>query len=152
MISGNYDFKKDVVIGQDGEQVIKNHLISIGYEFIKFNKTKEYDLLMKYNNKEIKFEIKTDVFPRDTGNIAIEFESRGYPSGIESTESDVFLTYFFHLSEMWIISTTKLKRLLKQKSEKFKIVENVGDKDSKTKLYLLNKNVWKKHFKAIRLN
>jgi len=124
-IKGNYNFKQDILQGEKGEEIIKNILVNMGFVFIKYNKDNKFDLLMKYNNKPVTYEIKTDIYPKNTGNLVVEFECRGKPSGIAITEADYFVTYFPHLNEIWNIKTNILRELIKQYNPK--ISENSGD-------------------------
>ena len=67
------------------------------------NNDKRFDIDLQYGqvferkvadmlqNKKIEVKTERDMW-KQTGNIAIEFESRGKPSGINSTEAD----YWFH--------------------------------------------------------
>jgi hypothetical protein len=99
------------------------------------------------NNKEVTYEIKTDVKCAplfDTGNIFIEFESRGKLSGISVTEADWFVTYFKYLGEIWFIKTNKLIKLIKNND--FPIFFNAGDIGSQTHGYLINRRTFKKYF------
>lgn len=43
---------------------------------------------------EAKVEVKHDKEGRDTGNLALEFEYKGEPSGIEATEADLWVHWF----------------------------------------------------------
>ena len=143
---GNYNFNKDILQGEKGEEVIKNILVNMGFVFIKYNKDNKFDLLMEYNNRQITYEIKTDIYPKNTGNLVIEFECRGKLSGISVTKADYFVTYFPHLNEIWNIKTSILIKLINQ--HKPRISENSGDKGSNTKLYILNKNKFRNYFKV----
>ena len=58
----NFDY--DLVIGQKGEKLV-DHIF-----------------------KNATVEVKRDFWTGTTGNIAVEFESRGKPSGISKTKSD----------------------------------------------------------------
>lgn len=149
--NGKYDFSRDINFGEKGEQDIINILIKLGFTFI--HKTEgcdsRYDLLMEFNEKLISYEIKTDIYPFDTGNIVVEFECRGKPSGIAVTEADYFTTYFPHLGEIWNIRTDELKKLIETKS--FPIFFNSGDVESNTKLYKINKKRYQHLFKVHKL-
>lgn len=148
-ISGNYNFRKDIKLGEQGEVEIKEYLENLGYKYICDNKDYRYDLIMEYNSKQYSYEIKTDIYPRDTGNLAIEVESRGKPSGIMVTEADFFVYYFKHQREIWNIRTKKLKDLIKNGN--FYLAENSGDRGSNTKLYLLKKSIVKPFFKIHKI-
>mgnify|MGYP003636664967 FL=1 len=68
----NFDY--DLVIGQKGEKLV-DHIF-----------------------KNATVEVKRDFWTGTTGNIAVEFESRGKPSGISKTKSDY---YAFVLAEQF---------------------------------------------------
>ena len=148
-MKGELDFKKDVSKGEIGEGIVKDYLVGLGFEFLNYNKDNKYDLKTSFNNKEITYEVKTDIYPKDTGNIVIEFESRGKPSGVSVTEADYFVTYFYHFGEIWNISTEKLKLMIWYL--KPRIIEQAGDLNSKTKLYVFKKAQISNFFKIHKI-
>jgi hypothetical protein len=85
---------------------------------MKYNNDFKYDLKVgqvgeKYLNKILsgkKIEVKTDLQAHRTGNIFIEYYSRGKKSGISTTESD---WYCFVLSneKLVLIKTSELKAI-----------------------------------------
>jgi len=86
----NNDFKYDLEIGLEGERIVD-------------------DL---FKNKRI--EVKRDSWIGRSGNIAIEYESRGKPSGIAKTQADYWLFIFSKEYEdkvMLIVETNKLKKV-----------------------------------------
>jgi hypothetical protein len=58
---------------------------------LEYGKVREKQVADMLQNKKIEVKSERDMWQR-TGNIAIEFESYGKPSGIAATESD----YWFH--------------------------------------------------------
>ena len=65
----------------------------------------EAGLADTFENKKI--EVKRDLKAKDTGNIFIEYESRGKPSGLASTQSDF---YCFVVEDLHImLPTSQLK-------------------------------------------
>lgn len=140
---GNYNFNEDIILGEEGEGVIINDLISMGATYDSSNKTNTYDILVSFNGKKIRYECKTDFFD-DTGNMFIETSCRGKASGIEVTKANWFVTYFKKLNEIWYIKTDKLKRILKE--HKHKEATQCGDNWSNTKGVLLNKNMFRDEF------
>lgn len=145
--SGNYNFKKDIITGEHGEDFVRDFMINKGYDFVSDNKDNKYDLLMSFEEKEIKYEVKTDVLlspQNDTGNIVVEFESRGKPSGISVSEAEYYVYYMPKLNEIWNIKMDDLKNLIK--SNNFKEVVG-GDEGSDTKMYLINRRRYKNHFR-----
>lgn len=147
-VKSEKNFKKDINIGEDGEGFIKHFLIDKGYEFISENKDYRYDLLMSYKEREVTYEIKTDVYvspEKDTGNLVVEYESRGKDSGINVTEADYYVYYMPKLNEIWNISMQDLRQLISDNNFK-KVVG--GDEGSDTKMYLIKRAKYKKYFKV----
>lgn len=82
----NSNFKYDLKVGQEAEQALGDIL----------------------ENKTI--EVKRDLKAKTTGNVFVEFESRGKPSGIATSEADFWC---FALEERYvIISADELKKLV----------------------------------------
>ncbi len=141
----NYDFRKDLVIGEEGEKVIINDLISLGAVYESENKTNSHDVIVSFKDKQISYECKTD-FYRDTGNIFIETECRGKPSGISVTKAEWFVTYFKRLNEIWYIKTDKLKQLIYNNLSSHSYRTGVGDANSNTCGYLIKKELFRNEF------
>lgn len=139
----NYNFRKDIVIGEDGEQVMIDDLISMGATYDSSNKTNSHDVIINYKDKQISYECKTDVYD-DTGNMIIETSCRGKDSGILVTKAEWFVTYFKKLNEIWYIRTSKLKEILATHVHEKR--NNIGDAGSNTEGYLLNKNKFRDEF------
>lgn len=85
----NNDFRYDLKVGQVAETLLA-------------------DLL---ENKKI--EVKRDLRALETGNIYIEYESRGKRSGIAKSEADYYC-YFISDSRMFLITTGDLKTLCRK--------------------------------------
>lgn len=80
------------------------------------------------------FEVKNDELAEDTGNVGIEFECRGKPSGIVTTKSDYWVHRYdgrFHF-----ILTTKLRRIVGDIAH---VEVYGGDIGSGTRMYLIRK-------------
>jgi hypothetical protein len=148
----NLNFKLDLKLGNDGEEIVKKFLESKNHQFVGSNNDNKYDLKMLVRNKETTYEIKTDVLcsPRyDTGNMFIEFYSRGKDSGIAVTQAKWFVTYFKHLDEIWFIKTNKLKKLISEND--FRVISNAGDIGSQTHGYLIKREDFKTYFHVTKL-
>jgi len=61
-------FKEDLIVGNEGEWNIANFFKSYGFKNIKYNNDYRWDICITNpsNNKVSYFEIKTDVYKRDT--------------------------------------------------------------------------------------
>lgn len=148
----NLNFKKDLLLGNEGEDVLRDFLNSKGCKPISKNDDRRYDLKMLKKGFETTYEIKTDfkcapLF--DTGNIFIEFECRGKESGIMVTEADWFVTYFKYLNEIWFIKSKKLIQLINDNN--FPTFSDAGDLNSNTKGYLINRKKFKEYFNVYKL-
>ena len=96
----NYDFKPDLRDGQQGQNVMKFFLETyFGLKCMSQGVTSEYDLKMLDPDKKktILYEVKTDLYEKEfdkgTGNLVLEFEDRGKPSGIQVTRADYYIWY-----------------------------------------------------------
>tara|TARA_R100001015_G_C4631436_1_gene193932 strand:- start:2341 stop:2742 length:402 start_codon:yes stop_codon:yes gene_type:complete len=112
---------------------------------------KKFDLDLKYGQKyedeflnivvNSKVEVKTERgMWMDTGNIAIEYESYGKPSGIMATESDYWLQNLCYkgcICLSFFIKVEHLKKLIEQNT--FPSVSG-GDHNA-SKMYLLKLNL-----------
>jgi hypothetical protein len=87
--------------------IIKPHVDSI----IK-NNDYRFDFLIKKDGKEIKIEVKFDDVFLTTRNFAVEFECRGKPSGIKTSESD-FWVFVDSNNNIYCINASILKELCK---------------------------------------
>jgi hypothetical protein len=75
---------------------------------------KDYDLLITQNdNKKLKVEVKADFMACKTGNLAVEWECSGKPSGISTSKADlwVFFTIDGIKEDCYIIPTNELSKL-----------------------------------------
>ena len=104
---------------------------------LQYGKVREKLVADMLQDKKIEVKSERDVWQR-TGNIAIEYECYGKPSGINATESD----YWFHnlcidgdIYATLVFKTDTLKKLIRSLDKK-KIV-NGGDYKA-SKMYLVN--------------
>lgn len=73
-----------------------------------------------------KIEVKTDRLAHLTGNIAVEFRYKGYPSGISTTEADYWAFVFFNHLRIIFIEINELKAIARECYKEGKI-KNGGD-------------------------
>ena len=85
-----------------------------------------------------KFEVKTDRLSAKTGNIYIEYESRGKPSGIKTTQADYWV-YKVTESKAIVIKTQELIQIVRQLIIDKKAIPNVRGGDNNTSLGVLVK-------------
>jgi len=138
---GFYDFEKDLDREGDNKEFVKAILIENGFEIIDDNDDYRYDLkVRKDGGPELKLELKEDFMTQKTNNVAIEFESRGRPSGISTSEAQ-----FYIYTVPWDKKKTKdivfvlvgnLKEFFSRGNGYRTVIG--GDKGSNTKMYLVN--------------
>lgn len=147
---GNYNFRMDLAIAKESEREVCSVLeTKHKWEIIGRNDTYAYDILAKKDDKEVSFEVKEDFMCYKTNNIAVEYESRGKPSGISITESQYYV-YVIHRpagKEFLSLSTDKVKKLIAD-NKYFRVV-NGGDKGSNTMMYLFKYDVYSKEAKQL---
>ena len=104
---------------------------------LQYGKIREEQVAEMLQNGKIEVKSERDIWQK-TGNIAIEYESYGKPSGINATESD----YWFHnlcigddVFATVVFKTKNLKRIINNLDYKRSV--SGGDHNA-SKMYLLN--------------
>lgn len=134
---GNYNFSKDLKVAKKTEAEVADLLEKFyDAEIKEFREDSEYDILAEIDGKELKFEVKEDFMCADTGNVALEFESRGKPSGIATSNADFYI-YKLVMKDgpEYIMHSAKALKAMIEKKKYFRIVIG-GDKGSNTMNYL----------------
>lgn len=170
LMESELKFEKDLRAGKVGEKMARQYLEQKGLLFVRESterkEMKKWDIEMLFNHKLIQYEIKTDVFIKperfiyseffkkemkhpaiETGNMFVEYHSRGVDSGIVTTTADVWMYFYYYLNELWIIEVDKLRKLIKD--NEFPRHEDSGDPNSHTMGYLIPRFEYKEHFKII---
>ena len=104
---------------------------------LEYGKVREQQVADMLQDKKIEVKSERDVWQK-TGNIAIEYECYGKPSGINATESD----YWFHnlcigdeTFATIVFDTTSLKRIINNLDKKRSVS---GGDNNAARMYLLN--------------
>ena len=104
---------------------------------LEYGKVREKLVADMLQNKKIEVKSERDVWQK-TGNIAIEYECYGKPSGINTTESDYWFQNLCIGDETFatlVFDTKSLKRIID--SLDYKKIVNGGDHNA-SRMYLLN--------------
>lgn len=134
-----YNFEKDFQVARKTEKQIAMKLVDLfeNYEFIDFCDNSDYDIECNLNGKYTTIEIKEDFTCERTGNLGLEFECRGKPSGISVSKADYYI-YKVHQPNgkitLWIVPTEVLKKLIADK--RYEVIVNGGDPESNSMNYL----------------
>lgn len=150
---GKYEFKSDLITGQNGETIVREHILSFKHtKLLQLNHDNKFDFMVQKKGITKTYEVKTEEFckpPKDKGNLFIEIECRGKASGISVTQADWYVFYLPYYKQIWYIETEKLRELIE--TEYFHKVGNSGDVNSNTVGYLLPRESYRGHFKIYEL-
>ncbi len=117
------------------------------------SKVKEYDLKFGvykeskiFCEREITFEIKTDKYEKDTGNLVFEYKDKGIDSGPFGSSSDYFIYWLpkFTKDNLYLIKTEKLSELLKK--DIFSKNIKTGGQFTKTEMFVIPKTDFNNEF------
>jgi len=132
-------FINDLKLGQKYE---KKLLEMLSYD--SFNHQcgycKEYDFTITKDGITTKYEVKSDRRAINTNNIAIEYMCNDKPSGITTTEAEIYAYFIIKSSELfdlYLIPTKDLRQMINNK--KYNRQVNGGD-GWKSKMYLISLN------------
>lgn len=148
-------FQKDLAEGNIGEQIIAQFLKDkYKCNIHSFNNNKLYDFILEKDGKFVKYEVKTDCYEhfkgRKTGNIFIEVEHKGQPSGINATIADWFVYYFPFHEKIYFIKTDDLKKLMIDEPNLFTYRPASGD-GGRVNGKTLNRFEAEEHFKIFEI-
>ena len=133
------EFKEALTSGKEYEYMYRDFLRQwYPNASVKEVYCKEYDIVIPEINQTV--EVKLDKKSNFTGNMVVEVEFNGKPSGLTTTTADHWV---FCDGKEWIrLLTERLKGLVNQ----FEIVEFVGNGDIKPKkAYLVDKEVLREY-------
>ena len=126
-------FEEDLKMGQEYEIKALDYLKYDKYE-IKKGYFKEYDIIL---DDTTKVEVKAEKMASITGNIAIEYSCSGRPSGILTTEADLWVHFivFDAYEECYCIPIQDLRNIVRNcRSVR-------GGDGMRANMYLVNKSL-----------
>ncbi len=132
------NFRENLSRANQGERDVGRILCNNipGLVILDYNGDNKYDILTNHPiNGQVTFEIKEDIKCAQTGNVVVEYESWGRPSGIMTTVADwwVFRTHINNTIEHYAIQTYKLKRLIAE--NRYARTFQMTTTDSSNKVY-----------------
>ena len=104
---------------------------------LEYGKVREQQVADMLQDKKIEVKSERDVWQK-TGNIAIEYECYGKPSGINATESDYWFHHLCIGDETFatlVFDTASLKRIIENLDTKRSVS---GGDNNASRMYLLN--------------
>jgi hypothetical protein len=128
-------FFTDLAFGNSYERRLVEMLKLTDYEIVK-GCVKDYDIID--NGTRLTYEVKADRNTIKTGNICIEYECNGKPSGITTTRAD-YIAYFEVEGKLYIIPTIRIIECINKQQYHRRI--NCGD-GYKSRCYLFDKTLF----------
>jgi hypothetical protein len=152
LLPAHYNFKQDFPIAQATEKMV-GKLLERNYccKILRYNDDNQYDLMVETKEgHKITIEVKEDSMCQKTGNIGLEFECRGKPSGISVSKADWYI-YVVHApdfkTKIFLIATKRLKEMI-AKALYFRIVDG-GDPGSHSMNYLFKLSVFEDYARLL---
>ena len=136
-------FHNDLLLGKKYEMLLLDYIPRDEYDEVELAPAKrfvEWDVKLKRGSLEAKYEVKADRLSAKTGNLCIEYECSGLPSGISTTEANYYAYFIIHGSDhdMYLIPVPRIKELIAQGAYK---KMNGGD-GYRSRFYLIPKVVF----------
>ena len=85
----------------------------------------------------LKVEVKRDRMAEKTGNVAIEYECRGAPSGIKATSAEWWAIDLPHLETVIMIKTARLVSVIREKLKSKEATMKDGGDDNASKMVII---------------
>lgn len=107
-------FGTDLAFGKHYETLLLDYIEHDTVEFAP-KCCKGWDLELTYQGTKVKYEVKSDRMAHKTGNVAIEISCSGKPSGITSTEADIYAYFIVSPTippTLYLIPIEDLKKLI----------------------------------------
>jgi Holliday junction resolvase-like predicted endonuclease len=129
----HYSFHKDLKVGQAAEDEVRMVLEHYGFRYLESNHNASHDLLMALGDRQMRIEVKTDLMSAKTGNIAVEYHSRGKPSDIAISKAPIWVFKYCNTRFRAVYLSTLLAAW---RSPDFRHVVG-GDPGSQTRMFLV---------------
>jgi hypothetical protein len=133
-------FQSDLLLGKKFELMLLDYLPKDEYTEVEMAPNKrfvEWDVKLKNGALEAKYEVKSDRLSAKTGNLCIEYECSGQPSGISTTQADYYAYFVIKGSDhdLYLIPVPRIKELIAQGAYK----KMKGGDSYRSEFYLIPK-------------
>ncbi len=136
-------FASDLLFGKQYELILLDYLPKNEYDEVEMaphGRFVEWDVKIKRGQLEAKYEVKSDKLAAKTGNLCIEYECAGQPSGISVTKADYYAYFVVSGSshDLYLIPVDRLKAYIAETNPR---KMNGGD-GYRSRFYLIPKVVF----------
>lgn len=138
-------FKQDLELGEHYQSICLELFEHEKAEIMKGN-FKPYDLWLENEGERVTMEVKSDRLTLGTGNIAIEFECSGKPSGITTTEADHWVYFVIGSRDYYLIPTMEIMKAITER--RFTRTARGGD-GWRANMYLFPRDVFSAYLDCV---
>ena len=136
-------FNNDLLLGKKYEMILLDYIPKGEYDEVEFapnHRFVEWDVKVKRGALEAKYEVKADRLSHKTGNLCIEFQCAGQPSGISTTQANYYAYFIIHGTghDLYLIPVERLKEYIEQSSPK----KMSGGDGYRSRFYLIPQDVF----------
>jgi hypothetical protein len=136
-------FHNDLLLGKKYEMLLLDYLPKDEYTEVEMAPNKrfvEWDVKLKNGLLEAKYEVKADRLSAKTGNLCIEYECSGVPSGIKVTQADYYAYFVINggNQDLYLIPVDRLKAYIETSNPK----KMGGGDNYRSRFYLIPKAVF----------
>lgn len=132
-------FEKQLAYGRAGEAYALRLINWDSYELAPDEAFPDYDIKTQWNGAQQTWEVKRDGYTKYTGNIVIEFESSGRPSGIMTTKADTYIYLVDGEPTVFFIPTDVLRRFIAE--GKYHAIRGIAER-GKNKAYFFRRSLF----------
>ena len=146
----HYNFEQDLHEAARTEEQVAQWFSNEGHEVVELNNDYRYDIKVKLKTGNVVLvEVKEDFMCKKTGNVAVEFQCRGKPSGIDRSEADYYVYKVHTPDDIELLAISKEKLMSLVDTKQYHSIKIGGDTGSETKMYLFDIDTIKKNFKSL---
>ena len=130
----------DEAHGDEGERMALEYLEYDAYERAPKRQFRDWDFWIERAGKKQYWEVKRDRRTHVTGNVVIEYQSNGQPSGISATRADFWMYIIDDEPTIFIIPVRKLRQMIRDRQ--FDSIRRIAE-GGKNVAYFFNRSVLK---------
>lgn len=123
-------FEDDLAFGEAGELRGLSYLEYDTFQQAPKRRFKDWDFWITRKGKKTYWEVKTDRHTHRSGNIVIEFESSGEPSGITTTKADYWMYILEYEPTFFMIPVADLKQMIAE--AKYHSIRHIAERGKNT--------------------
>jgi hypothetical protein len=138
-------FNTDLAFGELYQRRFLNLIQWDSAEIAKGN-FKPWDIRIQHENDTVLFEVKCDRRAATSGNLAIEYECSGQPSGVETTRCDFWVHFVHTKNRYYLIPINELRSAIANEQYSRRVP---GGDYGRARMYLFPESVFADYMEPI---